>query len=249
MRPHADGHWSGLADATDQQWRRLTREAAQHCSLFAATECRLHCPPFGWGQYRPIGVRGGEGSIFWDHHDWQTAGPRADSCGAVSLTKKTFYTGQGHERPGVILTYGNLEQARGRTLLRAVGHLPASVQHGDYFSDQDRRVAAWKDAVGNIRPVLERLADEYRPDEITASFDFNVDLTREAWRNRINHALRGTDLRLKAPDQGTHHDRAIDGHLSTMRRHPSGNSRVYPRLKPFDHQLVVATLTTKEKNR
>ncbi len=247
MRPHADGHWSGLASATGTQWSEYADFATRRCTVLAATELRHLIAPLGWGQYLPQGFRGAECSLLWDHDHWRTVGPRVDACGTVRLTDKTWIVGNGAERPGVTMTYGNLEAVHGARLLRAVGHFPSSVQDGDGFGDNDRRNDAWRDTLKHLRPALERLADEHRPDEITFSADFNVDLQREAWRDRINTALAPLDMTVKAPTEGTHHDRAIDGHATTMRCTPSGTPQVHPKRPGFDHQLVVTVLTSKEK--
>lgn len=246
MRPHADLHLSGLHDADDDTWLAAWEQFDENAVVGAVTECRRDFAKQGWAQYRDVHTRGAECAITWNRAAFALAGPRADCAGSVQLTDLTFLTGKGHVRPGVVATWVLLE-GKGGTLLRVAAHMPSSVQRGDRFSTNLRRVRAWRSALAGMRREVRRLQAEHRPDETTVSCDWNVDLTRVAWRHLVNTALSGTGLTVKAAPEGTHHDRAIDGHASTMRRKPSGLSRVLDRVPGFDHRGVVAVLTSKEK--
>lgn len=234
-----DVHASGFHGATAKQWAALAQLIAANADLAALTECRHHVAPTGWAQYRPD-TRGAECVILWHRDAWRSAGPDGDCEGAAVLTDRTFYTGTGAERPGVVATWKLLQQIGGDLeALRVIAHFPASVQRGDGFSTNLRRVLAWRSTVRGLRRALLELAADLRPDEIVGSADFNVDLSRAHWRLLINRGLRGTGCRVKPPAEGTHGDRGIDGHFSTMHR-VGGTSRVLRRLPGFDHRPVAA---------
>lgn len=245
-----DGHHSGFHDATPDQWRSLVREAQDDgCQVLGLTESRDGLAPDGWGQFRPDGVAGGECSVLWDQDHAGPRLPHDTNRGHLQLTDKTFFTGTGHERPGVVATFQVLTLREGGDLLRLVWHMPASVQRGDEFSTNVRRVLAWKDALAGARREILRLQAELAPDETTASFDANVDLTRPTWRAVINTGLHGTGLRVKAPEEGTHHDRGIDGFATTMRRVRRNDEPVAVRVgRPiagFDHRRATAALESR----
>lgn len=242
-------HVSGFHGASRDQWHTLMESLANRSSVIGATECRGDVAPFNWAQFRPKGMSGAECSILYDRDRWQQILPAFEHRGGIRLTDRTFYTGQGHERPGVVATWNLLTRTTVDkddewTLLAVVAHFPASVQAGDRFTRKARRVAAWVDALRGLRREVRRLDRELQPDEITVSCDWNVDLTRRHWRAVITAGLRGTGLRLVPPDEGTHGRRAIDAHATTLRRqavHVLLNT--YP---GFDHRPVVAVLNRKE---
>lgn len=240
-----DGHVSGFHDASPEEWKTLFEGVSKvGTSVVGATECRGDVAPFNWNQWRPKGMDGAECSILWDRDTWGQVMPALDHRGGLRLTALTFFTGKGHERPGVVATWALLRRHRDNLLLlRVVAHFPASVQAGDRFSRKTRRRLAWLDALRGLRREVRRLRRELGPAEVTVSCDWNVDLTRKAWRRLINTALRGTGLRLKPPTEGTHGRRAIDAHATTLR------AQAVHVLKPasgFDHRPVVAVLDPKE---
>ena len=234
-----DAHFSGFHGATRDQWLNAVQVVARQASVLAVTECdgRTFVPD-DWHQTR---VKA-ECQIGWDdsHH---YPGPRSDCEGVARLTRAVFYTSKGGRKDGVEMTWVLLADKSGRTLLRAVAHMPASVQRGDGFSGVAGRVTAWRLALRGLRREVRRLSREVRPDEVTVSADFNVDLQRRHWRAVINTGLRGTGLTVKAPGSGTHHARAIDAHATTMRREAT---HVLDAHKGFDHRPVVSVLTRKE---
>lgn len=258
-----DGHQSGWHSAPLHVWRAVLRLLiAAGAKIVAFTECRILLEVDGWAQYAPA-IEGGptaaECSIAWDDATYEAVAKRWRW-----LTRKTFKTGTGHERPGVIATVVVLrERATGKPLVRIVFHPPASVQDGKRFSrDQVRRVAAWSDAVLRGFPQLVReLQAEFPDAEVVASADTNVNLLMRVWRAMINTALAGTGMRVLAPESGTHHDRGIDGHATTMRRQrdPAAKrrrgraariaSKVLNRRAPFDHRGVVAALVSRRRRR
>lgn len=241
--PVRDLHWSGYHAAPERAWAELADALDGHAHLGAVTEATGVVTPIGWGCYKPKG-RGAECAILWNRGRYRAAGPDSDCQGARVLTTQTFYTGKGNERPGVTATFKLLhDNADDYDLLRIAVHLPASVQAGDGFSTKARRVLAWRSAIRGLRKMVRDLDLELQPHEITVSADFNVDLTRKAWRVYLNRSMVGTGLRVKAPTEGTHHDRAIDGFLTTLRRHPNGSGvRVLPKIRGFDHRGALAVL-------
>lgn len=240
-------HVSGYHSASREEWHTLMADLARTTSVIAATECRGDVAPFNWRQYRPKDMAGAECSIIYDRDRWQQVLPAFDHRGGLRLTDRTFYTGQGAERPGVVATWALLERqsAEPWTLLPIVAHFPASVQAGDRFSRKVRRVTAWTGALRGLRREVRRLDREVRPDEITVSCDFNVDVTRRRWRAVINHGLRGTGLRLVPPGEPTHGQRAIDAFATTMHRQ---TVHVLGKFPGFDHRPVAAVLNRKEKS-
>jgi hypothetical protein len=235
-----DAHASGLHMATELEWRRLLARVANLADVIGVTERPpVGVFPGGWDASRSS-VRGAECVIGWNPNRVELASFDGDCEGAAVLTDRTFYTGAGAERPGVVATWVLLRLLVSRLeVLRLVAHFPASVQRGDGFSTNVRRALAWRAALKGLRTALLELVDDLDPDELVVSCDFNVDLRRRHWRVLINHGLRGTGVRVKAPTEGTHGARAIDGHASTMRRRDRV-SRVLRRSRGFDHRPVVA---------
>lgn len=234
-----DGHASGLHTATDLEWRRMLARVANLADVIGVTERPpVGAFPRGWDASRSA-VRGAECVIGWNPNRVELASFDGDCEGVAVLTDRTFYTGAGAERPGVVATWVLLRLLVSRLeVLRVVAHFPASVQRGDGFSTNVRRVLAWRAALKGLRTALLELEDDLAPDEVVVSCDWNVDLTRLRWRVVVNRGLRGTGVRVKAPTEGTHHDRAIDAHAATMRRRDRV-SRVLRRSRGFDHRPVV----------
>lgn len=247
-RPVRDLHWSGFHAAPERAWHDLADAFAANAQVGAVTEATGLVAPEDWGTYRAR-ERGAECVILWDRNRYAAVHPESDCGGSASLTSRTFFTGKGNERPGVVATYRLLHDVvDDYDLLRLAAHFPASVQAGDGFSSVVRRVIAWRSAVRGLRRVVLELKGELRPDEITVSFDGNVDLRRKVWRAYLNHAMRGTGLRVVAPTEGTHHDRAIDGFLTTLRHHPHGSGvRVLSKIPGFDHRGAAATLARRAR--
>lgn len=245
-----DLHLSGYHSATDEEWAAASALLAAHADLGAVTECRRDIAPDGWDQYRSK-VRGAECVVAWDAGRFRLAGPKSDCAGVRRLTDRVFYTGRGVARPGVTATWVLLRDLDARDPLRIVAHFPASVQAGDWFNRRNlRRVVAWRGALVGLRRLILELRRDLRPDEITVSCDWNVDLTRKRWRAVINAGLRGTGCRVKAPTEGTHRDRAIDSHATTMRRALRNGRRcvvrVLPKLRGFDHKPILGIFTSRK---
>lgn len=234
-----DVHWSGKFKASAKQWKAAGRKVAETATVAAFTEARgtrIDLP--GWDQFLPPHSAGTDCTILWDETSWRLAGPEKDATGWVMLTSRSWPTRSGVVAPWVLLT----DVDTGRTLLRLAAHFPAGVQSGDRFRKAPARVAAWVSGVGSLGRTVRDLQAELSPDETTFSADFNVHLGRAHWRAYVNHALKGTGMRLVVPSRPTHAGgRVIDAHASTM--HP-------PRLHAdgFDHTGVLATLTLKEKS-
>lgn len=247
-----DLHFSGYHDATEEAWEKFAEILAAEADLAGVTEARHFIVPDGWGLCRSK-VRGAECAAAWNGARFRVAGPVGDCEGAARLTDRVFYTGRGHARPGVVATWVLLRDLDTRQdILRLVVHFPASVQRGDWFNRRNlRRVRAWQSAIRGLRKAIIELAEDLRPDEITVSADWNVDLTRRQWRLVINTGLRGTGCRVKAPAGGTHHDRAIDAHATTMRRAWRHGRRiairVLDRIRGFDHLAVLAHLIPRKE--
>ena len=231
-----DVHWSGKFKASPKQWQAAVGTVAEAATLAAFTEARgttLSVP--GWQQFLPPHSAGTDCTILWDETSWRLAGPKSDATGWVTLTSKAWPT-----RSGVVAPYVLLEDPdTRRTLLRLAAHFPAGVQTGDAFAKAPARVGAWVAATRALATVIRDLQHELRPDETTLSADWNVNLARAHWRGYINHALKGTGMRLVVPTHPTHGTRTIDGHATTL---------TVPtfRADGFDHIGALATLTSKE---
>lgn len=244
MRPVRHIHASGFHGASREQWMALTDDLARYAGVVAVTECRRDVAPFNWNQYRPRGVAGAECAVLWNREEWAQTMPASDHRGHWRLTKHTFYTGKGHERPGVVATWVLLTQrSTGATLLTVVAHMPASVQRGDGFSRNLRRVRAWRSALSGLHRMVLQLSAELRPDEVVVSADWNADVTRRFWRTVINAGLGNTGLRLKRADEPTHRGgRTIDAHATTARAPARHVLKVAP---GFDHAPVLVRLNSR----
>lgn len=252
-----DAHQSGWHSADRAAWRRaLAPFVRRGVKVFGLTECRVAIDLDGYGQYAPAiegGPNAAECSIVWATDIY-----RATARGWDWLTRETFRTGAGHERPGVVATWALLEELDfDDTLLRIVAHLPASVQAGDRFSGKDARVDAWQDALAGLCELVQELVERFDPTEVIVSADWNVDLSRRVWRRRINRALKPAGLRLVVAERGTHGNRVIDAHVTTMRRpwrQAAGRRaravlRVLRISRPLDHRGVIARLTSRIRRR
>lgn len=253
-----DGHQSGWHSATAKAWRAaLARAVKAGAKSFGVTECRLVIGLPGFDQYAPAiegGPNAAECSILWDDDTYE---PPTEKRWAW-LTREEFRTGTGAVRPGVVATWALLPARHSDDeLFRVVAHLPSSVQAGDSFSDKDARVDAWQEALTGLCDLVVKLQEKYEPTEVVVSCDWNVDLSRRSWRRRINRALTPAGLRLVVAERGTHGNRVIDAHATTMRvlwRTYAGRwartvLRVFNVLKPLDHRGVLARLTSRRPAR
>jgi len=233
-----DAHVSGWHSAGPSDWQSVLLMLEDLGTESAgATECLEWVESLtAWRQYLPPGPTAAECTVLWRADRF-----RRSASGTSWLTRKTFRTGSGHVRPGVVATWVLLtDRDTDQRLLRLVAHLPASVQDGDRFSrDQAARVAAWVAALDGLRATLKRLTMDLDPDMVVVSCDWNVDVARLHWRTLINTALRPVGLRLSIPPAGTLHDRRIDAHASRRR----GHVRVLPKRKPFDHRPVLTVFS------
>jgi hypothetical protein len=244
VRPVRHIHASGFHGASREQWATLADEIARRATVAGLTECRRDVAPFNWNLYRPKNVPGAECAVMWDRAVWGQVMPASDHRGHWRITAITFYTGNGHERPGVVATWVLLRQeGTGKTLLVIVAHMPASVQRGDGFSRNLRRVRAWRSALSGLHRMVLHLRSEHRPDEVILSADWNVDVSRRVWKVLINAGLGNTGLRIKRADEGTHHARTIDAHATTMR---APARHVLNGVRGFDHRPVLVRLNSKE---
>lgn len=106
-------------------------------------------------------------------------------------------------------------------LLVTIAHLPAGIQRGDRFNRHTpQRNRVWADAVRGWAAWVDRARRRWHPDAVLVVADWNVDLRRPVWRNRIRREfhLRPTWEPGHLPRRGTQgRDRLIDGTLTDLR--------------------------------
>jgi hypothetical protein len=228
-----DAHVSGKWSAAPPRWRTAAREVSAVADVVTFTESTKH--------RRDLVVKGraahhgGECSILWDRE--RRAG--ADG-GTVTLSERSWRLGPAHTRTGVEAAWKVLEsQTEVHRLLRIVAHLPSGVQYGRRFTKDSDNVTAWVDALSGLRRETEHLRREHKPDDVTISADFNVDLSLTEWRRLIRGFFAGTGLHFAISPTPTHGKRVIDGHLTTLR----GSAKTLGKVNGFDHRPVLADLT------
>lgn len=241
-----DAHISGAPVNVPYKWRRQVRVALDEfpsLSVGALTECRTAFYLPGYNLYVP-GIEPGtdnsvECAVFWDPEVWSLI-----ASGTVKVTDRTWLTGKGGVRQGVTMTWVLLRHYEGWTYLRPVMHLPASVQRGSKWSTNARRVVAWMSAVAGARRAVRRLRKKYKPDEISHSFDANLDLARKVWRAAIRAISPGKRFRVVVPNRGTLGIRRIDGFLSTLK---AVENWVLDGIEPFNHRILVVAFKRRPK--
>jgi hypothetical protein len=178
---------------------------------------------------------GHETRVVYDEARWQLM-----AQGVESAPTPAWKRGRS-PRTSVEFAWALLRHKRtGVTLLRVGGHLPAHL----YKPSQRRATEAALTALG---PLILRLDAQYDPAVITASFDFNRDLTRASQRKLIEDSVAGTGLRLVAPPKSTLGRRTIDGYLTNG---PLAAVRMLPRVHRYDHRgsvLACCACPIKEK--
>jgi hypothetical protein len=236
-----DTHLSGLHDAPRPRWREVFQIVAEVARTSAYTER----PPFDvlpktWHGWKPGADAPNEAEcgVAWDTEHWaEPDRTERRRRGIRRLTNRKFSTGKGAVRDGVIATWVLLEHVEtGKTLLRVVWHMPASVEDPGGFSSKTKRVIAWQSALRGVRREMKDLIRLLNPDFVLCSADWNVNLLKRRWRALINAGVRGTGLQLCPPQVGTHgRRRAIDGHLA---RWDAEAIRVLGEVDPFDHRII-----------
>lgn len=244
--PVLDHHASGYHGASRSAWTGYALDLADTSTVQAWTERYHRFGPAlahaGVSQYVPGAAKGRdnsvEGAITWDRRVWKII-----ARGTHKVTTKTWHTGKGGERHGVTITWVLLRHRQtGQTLLRLVGHFPASVQNGPRWSRKARRVQAWGAAAVGTRRLIKRLRKRYQPDDTTLSCDYNLDLLRKVWRATVRRITPGRRFTVAvAPlrdGKGSHGDRVIDAHSTTLNR---PKARLGRRRPMFDHIAVLLT--------
>jgi hypothetical protein len=228
-----DAHVSGKWSASPLRWRAAARDVTAVSEVAAFTEATKHRRDLilkGHASHH-----GGECSIVWDR-ELRAGG----AGGTMTLSDCSWKLGPGHVREGVRGAWKILEsQSEVHSLLRVVAHLPSGVQNGARFSRDADNVTAWVDALLGLRREVEGLRREHRPDDITISADWNVDLQLPEWRKRIRAAFVGTGLHWVLSPDPTHGRRLIDGHLTTLR----GTAKTLGKVEGFDHKPTLADLS------
>ncbi len=235
-----DAHCSGHHAADRFQWDVLDSTVDRRADVAGFTERRVRSRQAGWRSFVPS-LEGydyaAECAITWRNSAFELIG-----SGAEQVTTKTFRRGNGATRPGVWATWVVLADVDGNEYLRIVAHLPSSVQNGKRWSGKAARVVAWADAARGLRRLRRRLRRRFKVDEVTISADFNIDLTKRAWRRVVTAAIGNRRSRVLAPDAGTFGRRGIDGYVSTMR----GEVEVAGDVAGFDHRPTFVTLRNRK---
>lgn len=216
-----DAHQSGHAAATRRQHVRALQQLTDACSVGVLTEAVGVPVPAGWRR-TPT-----ETAVLWDDARWL----RRDSGVARILTPP--WTRGTSRRTSVDLGWGLLEnRASGRTLLRVGGHHPA------HLDDPDQKAA--NDAVlEELGITLRRLHDHTRPDVLTYSADWNLDVRHVDNAREIRHTARSSGLRMTLvvppkPTIGLIRGRTIDAALTTAAAEQL--PAMLDRVRGYDHR-------------
>lgn len=130
----------------------------------------------------------------------------------------------------------------GQRLLATVAHLPSHVEYGNHFRvGVPGKVEAWQQAVDRWRPTIRELRHRWCPCTVIVAADWNADVRRPAWRQRIASTFPGLRLTWTRPlpQRGTHRGgRIIDATLTNAR----GHARLLAHTDASDHRAYLERL-------
>lgn len=165
----------------------------------------------GWSKYQGSGSAGkGECAVMFKLSGWSKIFGEAHM-----LTDKPFYTGKGKKHAPIYVCSLVLDRTDCKSRLWiSVAHLPSSVEgSGGFAKDQDKRVAAWKDAVQEWHRYQNKvIRPKWKPDVELVVADWNLDHKLGWVRDYIGNVWPSQYNRWRKPypDKGTFKKRLID---------------------------------------
>lgn len=155
--------------------------------------------------------------------------------GVRLLTPRTFVTTGGFTRRTRMIFV--VLDRHDRRLLVTVAHLPA--RRSD-VANAARRVAVWGSALDGWGSDVRELRRRWEPDAVLTVADWNVDVRRPFWRQRIRTRFPGQRFTWTRPlpSSGTHGTSLIDATLTNL----TGRARLLRHTPASDHTAYVERL-------
>jgi hypothetical protein len=210
-----DVHQSGRFDATTPRRLAVGTVIEAAASVGVVTEgIGLALLP-GWLS------SGEETKVVWRASSWEMK-----DHGVESIPTPPWKRGASH-RTSVEVVWALLRhKKRGLRLFRSGGHLPAHL-----FMPSQR--AANQAALNGLKAAIWPIVQQFQPDQVTLSFDFNRDLRFRRQRHIVQRSVHDTGLQLVVPPKGTLLMRKIDAFLTTGK---SPECTMLDRSAGFDHR-------------
>lgn len=191
-----DAHQSGKFNASTHTKSRLFKDLAEQVSIVVVTEAQDYSRVWGWNSH------GRETKIYWKPDRWSL-----EYKGFSALEVGKWERG-GQPRDKFVVPWVVLEHTElNLRVVRSGGHHPAHL----YRKAQREANAA---VVKQLPKFLMELEEVYKPNIITYTADFNLNLRSKRVQDRILQDLPPR-YDLVIPRFNTHGIRVIDGGIST----------------------------------
>jgi hypothetical protein len=212
-----DVHQSGRFDAT------TARRLAVGGVIEAAASVGLLTEGVGFQLVPGWLSSGNETKVLWRDSSWEMKDRGVESIPTPPWKRGTA------RRTSVEVEWALLKhKERDIRLFRGGGHLPAHL-----LMPSQRK--ANQAALDGLKAAIWPIVQQFEPDQVTLSFDFNRDLRFRRQRHIVQQSVTDTGLHLVVPPEGTRLRRKIDAFLTTGK---SRECTMLDRSAGFDHRGV-----------